>query len=431
MVEALAAVRVSRSRVWSMARIRKSELHRLEYGSFIVLNLLKNPLTRDQILERFSRIGAHFGIRTPKVGTPAHRGLLQGVDFDLRRLSELGLIVADEQGTYRLTEQGIEEASMTDRSMEKAASRVRSLVSSAETASKVSVVVNLLLSALKLSVGLLFNSVALIADGFDNLIDVLSATAAFLGIRYRRELYSTAFIVVMMLGTAVWIGYESISRIVRPEVVDTGALIIAAAVFSGALCYMMSVYQHLVGKRSGSLSLVSQSVDSRNHVIYAAAVLVGIIFARFGIFIVDSLVGLAVAIVILKSAYDLSTEVLKMARGGELDLSSFGREYEKVLGRHRQGYFRAWTLLSLRDVHTREGILSRFDSSFATEDLPVVSHFGLSLWQGFDVENRLDSLLNELSDEGLMTVEDGEYRLTAKGRRALNKRLWYQRFVEP
>ena len=85
----------------------------------------------------------------------------------------------------------------------------------------------------------------------------------------------------------------------------------------------------------------------------------------------------------------------------------------------------------MRDVHTREGIVSRFNSSFATEDLPVVSHFGVSLWQGFDLENQLNSLLEELSDEDLMTVEDGEYRLTAKGRRSLNKKLCYQRFVEP
>jgi hypothetical protein len=409
----------------------RGDLHSLEYGSFIVLNLLKIPLTKDQILEKLSRVGAHFGIRTPKVGTPAHNKMLKAVDYDLGRLSEMGLVLVDEQGSYHLTERGREEASKTERGLEKFASRIRAFTSSAETTSKVSLVVNVLLAALKLGVGLLFNSVALLADGFDNLIDVLSATAVFFGIKYKRELYSTAFIIVMMLGTAVWIGYESITRIIRPEVVDTGALIIAAAVFSGALCYLMSVYQHLVGKRAGSLSLVSQSIDSRNHVIYAVAVLVGIIFARFGIFIVDSLVGLAVAIVILKSAYDLTTEVFKMAKGGELNLSSFGREYEKVIDKHRKGYFRSWTLLSLRDVHSKEDIVSRFNSSFATEDLPVVSHFGFSLWQGFDLENQLDSLLEELSDEGLMTVADGEYRLTAKGRSALNKKLWYQRFVEP
>ena len=415
----------------SRQRVRRGELHRLEYGSFIVLNLLKSPLTKDQVLERFFRIGAHFGIRLPKEGTPMHSTFLQAVDYDLNRLSELGLVAVDEQGAYHLTERGIEEASRTDQGIEKIASKVRKLISSAETASKISVVVNVLLSALKLGVGLLFNSVALIADGFDNLIDVISAIAVFFGIKYKRDLYSTAFIIVMMFGTAVWIGYESITRIIRPEVVDTGALIMAAAIFSGVVCYLMSVYQHMLGKRTGSLSLVSQSIDSRNHVIYAVAVLIGIIFARFGIFIVDSLVGLAVAIVILKSAYDLTTEVFKMAKGGELNLSAFGREYEKVIDKHRKGYFRSWTLLSLRDVHSKEDIVSRFDSNFATEDLPVVSHFGFSLWEGFDLENQLDSLLEELSGEGLMTVDDGEYRLTAKGRSALNKKLWYQRFVEP
>ena len=415
----------------SKQRVRRGELHSLKYGHFLVLNLLTGPLTRDEILERFVRIGAHFGIRLPKEGTPMHSAFLQAVDYDLKRLSELGLVAVDEHGAYHLTERGIEEASRTNQGIEKIASKVRTLISSAETASKISVVVNVLLSALKLGVGLMFNSVALLADGFDNLIDVVSAIAVFLGIKYKRDLYSTAFIIVMMFGTAAWIGYESITRIIRPEVVDTGALIMAAAIFSGVVCYLMSVYQHMLGKRTGSLSLISQSIDSRNHVIYAVAVLVGIIFARFGIFIVDSLVGLAVALVILKSAYDLTTEVFKMAKGEELDFSAFGREYEKAFNRRRKSYFRAWTLFSLREVYSKEEIVSRFNSSFATEDLPVVSHFGFSLWQGFDLENQLDTLLEELSDEDLMTVEDGAYRLTAKGRRALNKKLWYRRFVEP
>jgi len=234
----------------SGGRRGKESPHRLEYGSFIVLNLLKNPLTKDQVLEKLSRIGAHFGIRTPKVGTPAHNKMLKAVNYDLDRLSEMGLILADEQGAYHLTERGREEASKTERGLEKFASRIRAFTSSAETTSKVSVAVNVLLAALKLGVGLLFNSVALLADGFDNLIDVLSATAVFFGIKYKRELYSTAFIILMMLGTAVWIGYESITRIIRPEVVDTGALIIAAAVFSGALCYLMSVYQHFGGQEN-------------------------------------------------------------------------------------------------------------------------------------------------------------------------------------
>jgi len=412
-----------------VAHRRRDELHGMEYGHFLVLNLLTGPLTRDEILDRFVLIGAHLGVSLPIRSTERRREMERGVDRDLGQLSEMGLLMLDEQGAYHLTERGREEAVKTEQGLEKVASRVRAFTSSAETASKVSIAVNVLLTALKLSVGLLVNSVALLADGIDNLMDIVSAVAVFLGIRFNRELYSTAFIVVVMFGTALWIVYESVSRLIHPEPIGAGTLMIAAAVLSGVVCYAMSVYQHMVGKRPGSLSLISQSVDSRNHVFYAVAVLVGIVFARFGIFIVDSVVGLGVALVILKSGYDLAVETLKMARGKEVDFSAFGREYEKPLVKRRHNYFRSWTLVTLRDVHTREEIVTRFTSTFATDDLPIVSHFGLSLWRGFDVEGRLDSLLEELVQGGVVAVRDGEYHLTTRGRWELSRKLWYERYM--
>lgn len=317
----------------------------------------------------------------------------------------------------------------TSRHLERVGSRIRSMMSDATLVSKISVAVNILLTILKLSVGILFNSVALLADGFDNLIDVVSAIAVFLGIKHRRELYSTGFIIAVMFGTSLWIVYESISRIVRPEVVDTGWLIVVAAVCSGIVCYVMSVYQHVVGRRTGSLSLISQSIDSRNHVVYAGAVLVGIIFAGFGIFIVDSLVALAVAALILKSAYDLTLETVRVARGQEMDSSAFGREYEKVIDARRRSYLRSWLLFTLKEARSRAEILSSFNESFAADGLPVVTHFGLSLWKGFDLEERLDPLLKDLTGEGLISERDGGYYLTSKGSRERSKRLWYERFT--
>lgn len=208
--------------------------------------------------------------------------------------------------------------------------KVKESLSSGETASKFSVLVNLILSALKLGVGLLVNSMGLIADGLDNLTDVFSSIVAFFGIKYKREIYSTAFIILVMFIVGVSIGYQAISRLLHPQPVDAGLWAILAAVVSGIICYLMSMYQHFVGKRSGSLSLLSQSTDSKNHVFVAAAVLIGIIFARFGILIVDSLVGIVVAFLILKSAIELTTETFKVARGAELDFSKFKRGYEQT-----------------------------------------------------------------------------------------------------
>ena len=395
--------------------------------SFLLLTLLKGPGTREEIVGTYHRFGALLGIPTPAPGTRKHSQWQREVDDGLSHLLERGLIVRNEQGAYCLTEQGAEEASELDHGLQKVTRPLRTFLSSGETAAKASVVANLLLSVLKLGTGFLFNCMALIADGFDSLIDVVSAIVVFLGIKYRRELPSTAFIILVMFGTAIWVGYESVTRLIHPEAIDAGVLTIVVAVVSGSACYLMSAYQYMVGRRLGSLSLISQSVDSRNHVFVAVAVLIGIVFARFGIFIVDSVVGLGVAIMMLKSAIELTAETLRLARGGELDLSRFVRPEEKAFEKHRRNYFKSWMLLSLREVDSKAEIVSRCQRAFSTESLPIVDHF--SFVKAFDFEKHIDSLLEELVDEGLAINKAANYHLTGRGRKELRKKLGYQRFM--
>lgn len=394
---------------------------------FLLMALRNGPLPREEISNVYSRFGGLFGISTPALGTKKYQKWQREMDDSLGHLLELGLVVKDEGEVYRLTEQGIEEADILNRGLEKFTGRLRGLLSSEKTTARVSIIVNALLSALKLGVGLLFNSMALVADGFDNVVDVVSAIVVFLGIKYRRELISTLFIIVVMFATGAWIGYESIARLIHPETVETGVLPIAAAVISGLVCYLMSLYQYTVGKNRGSLSLISQSIDSKNHVFVAGAVLIGIIFAIFGVFIVDSIVGLVVAGMILKSAIELAVETSKIAGGQELDLSRFTRAEERALEKRRRDYFKSWLLFSLREVNTREKIVSWYRKRFSTEGLPLIDHFDFI--KGFDFENHVDALLKELVDEGLTTVQDMDYRLTDKGNKLLKRKLASQRYM--
>lgn len=148
-------------------------------------------------------------------------------------------------------------------------------------------------------------------------MDVVSAVTVFLGIKHKRELVSSAFIIAMMFGTAGYIGYESVTRLISPEPLEVSPLAIIAAVVSGGVCYVMSIYQHYVGKRSGSISLVTQSVDSRNHTFQAISVLIGVGFAVFGVYIVYAIVALLVAGLIVQSAIELLGETLRLSRGGK------------------------------------------------------------------------------------------------------------------
>lgn len=394
---------------------------------FLLMALRNGPLTREEISNIYHRFGGLLGISTPAPGTRKYQKWQRDIEDGLDHLLESGLIVKNESEVYQLTELGIEEANTLDRNLERFTGRLRGFFSSGKTAARVSIIVNALLSALKLGAGLLFNSMALVADGFDNVVDVVSAIMVFLGIKYRRELLSTLFIIVVMFITGVWIGYESVARLIHPEAVEAGVLPIAAAVISGLVCYLMSLYQYTVGKNKGSLSLISQSIDSKNHAFVAGAVLIGIILAVFGIFIVDSIVGLVVAGMILKSAVELAIETSKIAGGQELNLSRFTRAEERAFEKHRRNYFKSWLLFSLREANTREKILSQYKQSFSTEGLPLINHFGFP--KGFDFENHVDSLLKELIDEGLATVQDMDYQLTDKGNKQLKRKLASQRYM--
>jgi len=213
-----------------------------------------------------------------------------------------------------------------------------------------------------------------------------------------------------------------------PEPVEATALTIVAAATSGVVCYLLSLYQHTVGKQAGSLSLISQSIDSKNHVFVAIAALVGIIFARSGIFLVDSIVALAVAILVLKSAVELAAETVRVAKGEQLDLAKFGRAEAKLYERFRRGYLKRWMLFSLTQIHSKAEMVTRYNRSFSTEGLPIVDQF--SFVKGFDFDKHVDSLLKELVDEGLVIETGPDYRLTAKGSKMLKKRLASQRYME-
>jgi cation diffusion facilitator family transporter len=393
-------------------------------GHFLLMTLRNQPLTREEISGTYSRFGSLLGITTPAPGTKKYQKWQKEIDDGLSHLLNKGLVAIDEYGIYKLTEDGINEAGKLNQDLQP----LRAFFSSGQTTAKISIIINVLLSALKLGVGFIFNSMALIADGFDNVVDVVSAMVILLGIKYRRELLSTVFILFVMFITSVGIVYESVTRLVHPQVVEAGVFTIIAAGISGLVCYLMSLYQYAVGKNTGSLCLISQSIDSKNHAFVAGGVLVGIIFAVFGIFIVDSLVGLVVAIFILKSAIELTIETSRVAGGEELNLSRFARAEEKAFEKHRRSYFKSWLLFCLRGANTKHDIVSQYKKSFTTEGLPFIDQF--DFLKGFDFENHVDSLLKEVIDEGLATLKDMNYQLTDKGEKSLSRTLVYQRYVD-
>ena len=215
-------------------------------------------------------------------------------------------------------------------------------------------VCNCLLTVLKLVIGLLVGSMAIIADGVNNLSDAASSLTTLLGFRMaqrpadkqhpyghaRYEYLSGLAVAALILLIGAELVKSSIAKIINPEPIDISAATIALLAASVAMKLWMSGFYKTLGKKINSTALYATSVDSRNDVISTCAVLLGcLVNYLFGLNI-DGCVGLAVAIFILYSSVGIAKDTISPLLGQQADdelvdkITELVLSHEKVLGVH-------------------------------------------------------------------------------------------------
>ncbi len=168
-------------------------------------------------------------------------------------------------------------------------------------------------AVLQLVVVLISGSVALLADTVHNFSDALTAIplwiAFVLGSRaatrrytfgYRRaEDLAGLFVLVMILGSALLAGYESISRLIDPVTITNIPLVVTAGVIGFAGNEAVAIYRIRVGRRIGSAALVADGYHARTDGLTSLAVVFGALGVALGYPIADPLVGLLITVTIL------------------------------------------------------------------------------------------------------------------------------------
>jgi hypothetical protein len=284
-----------------------------------------------------------------------------------------------------------------------------------ETVSIVGMGVHFVLAALKLGAAAVSGSIGLLSDGTDTLLDGLSSVLVFLGLRLDKERYVNVVLVVLMLGVGLSLIIEVVHRLLQPFQPRVDLLSFGAAIASGVVCLLLGQYQQYVGVRSGSLSLVSQSVDSR---IVAVGVSAGLVGAALSFPLLDILVGLAVAVLIIKSALELAAEAIKAFQGEEVDLS---RYEPAVLGMYRDAKerrFREWILYLVYNRGSINRAELRHLAKEALDFTEVTLLRELGMAEDGSPDERLEDALGELSERGLVSGDD-PFVVTSKGKQEI------------
>ncbi len=175
-----------------------------------------------------------------------------------------------------------------------------------------------LLAAMKLVAYLLTDSIAMMASFADSALDVLASFVNLLAIRHaltpadrehrfghgKAEPLAGLGQGGLIAGSAAFLIVESVSRLVEPRPVEAAGVGLAVMGISIAATAVLVVAQRIVIRRTGSLAVGADSMHYLGDLITNGGVILGILLAgEFGILVADPIIGVAVALVLLWSAW--------------------------------------------------------------------------------------------------------------------------------
>ena len=423
---------------------KKKEKPVLGYDKFLMMALLKEgSLSLEKLWEKSMLfISLIWYQQIPEKGQPMMERLffkfahlrseleddrkdkvILGAEAEMNKLIDKGWIKLNDAKKYELTEEGQTKAREYEDDMIKEASSVDGELTTSSTA-KNTTFLDAFLAVLKLGSGLISGSVGLIADGTDATMDTVEAILVWLGIKYHREDLSTILVIFGLFIASISVLFDSITHILatlagQAEPITLPYLVIVVEMIAIFAAVFLFYYQRFVGKISNSLTLISQSVDSKNHIFIGASVIVGAIFAINGIYFVDAVIGLVVGAGIFRDAVSLLREAISAQRGEEEDYSQeYKLPLEACWEENKLLAFRNWILYVLwgENPKTREDIVTSLHQVFHPNNyIPVLSELKATCSERYDFEGKFEMLVNPLKDHELLIEEIEKYRLTSKG----------------
>lgn len=183
---------------------------------------------------------------------------------------------------------------------------------------------NVMLFAAKLSGALLTNSVAFLADAFNNLSDAASSLVSVIGFKLsgkkpdadhpfghgRLEYISGLIVSFLILLMGIELFKSSVRAIVHPEKVEGSIFSVSIMVAAILVKLYMYLYNHSIAKKIKSAAMEAVAKDSFGDMISTSVVILSVVAGRFTDFPVDGIGGLIVAILIFKGGIESCKETI-------------------------------------------------------------------------------------------------------------------------
>lgn len=218
----------------------------------------------------------------------------------------------------------------------------------------VSIGVNLFLAAVKGIIGTLAGSVALIADAFHTLSDVLTSAVVIGAFRIARkpsdvehpfghgrmEAIGTVIVAVLLLVVGIEIFRGAVGRVLHPKNFDASWIIIAVITFTIVIKEVLAQFSRELGDMIGSMTLEADFWHHRTDALSSVLVIIAFISQRFGISYLDGAAGIVVAGMIMYTGWKIARKGIDDLLGTQpsdkfvQDVKGTVREFPEVLDVH-------------------------------------------------------------------------------------------------
>ena len=277
-----------------------------------------------------------------------------------------------------------------------------------------SVISNAILVLLKAFVGILIGSVSIISEAIHSGVDLLAAVIALFAVKSagkspdeghpfghgKVENVSGTVEAILIFVAAGWIIYEAVYKLIRPQLLDAPVLGVAVMLVSAVVNFFVSRKLFKVGKETDSVALQGDAWHLRTDVYTSVGVMAGLALIWLGESLfpgvhfdwLDPVAAIAVALLIVRAAYDLT---LRSAR----DLLDVSLPDEEKWIRHAL----ARLDLPIRGFHhlrTRKAGATRF------VELHIVLDNNIHIEESHRISDQIEAKIREKFPNTQVTVHE-------------------------
>ncbi|WP_252503856.1 cation diffusion facilitator family transporter [Sporosarcina sp. Marseille-Q4943] len=263
----------------------------------------------------------------------------------------------------------------------------------------ISLISNIVLTVLKILVGVLFNSPVLLADGFHNAGDVVASAAALTSMRYsqrpadedhpyghgKAEVIGSGLVAIILGIAAVYIGYEAVKTFFE-EPAKASVIALITAILSLFWKQALYIYTMRIGKKVNSKGLIATAYDHLADVYASLAAVVGIGLALIGdayhipiLLYGDPFAGVIVSVLVLRLAYEIGIEAMDILM-------------EKNVSEERLQEF-ATLIRTVPEVKRIDRLRAREHGHYVLVDLRIGISGTLTIQEGHDISSQIRNLI--------------------------------------